>query len=716
MLSSSSMSSSSLSARFCFNHECFEFKLDHCRPGWRLRSGDFVDLCDRCASAYEQGKFCDVFHQRASGWRCCESCGKRIHCGCIASASAYTLMDAGGIECLACARKKFALGPNFSPSPSFLFQSPISEKFKDLSINWSSSTRSNQISYQPPSCLDPSVLQFDFRNRGGNNEFSQPASKERVTACTMEKKRGMNDMIGKLMSENSKHYRVSPFPNVNVYHPLISLKEGPCGTQLAFPVPITTPIEKTGHSRLDGSNLWHTRNSSPLSRLHNDLNGGADSPFESKSRNVMAHLETPGKYQVVPRFWPKVSYKNQVLQNQSKESESVVTPLFEKILSATDTGKRLVLPKKYAEAFLPQLSHTKGVPLTVQDPMGKEWRFQFRFWPSSKGRIYVLEGVTPFIQTLQLQAGDTVIFSRLDPERKLILGFRKASITQSSDQQADPADMHSPFEVKKSAYITKETPGVECSSGKKKSSMMITRSKRQKVEKGDDNLLKLTWEEAQGFLLPPPNLTPSRVVIEDYEFEEYEEAPIIGKPTDVAGFRSTCTEVEGLLISPTTTKHPRHRDGCTCIICIQSPSGIGPKHDRCCSCAVCDTNKRRRRSLLLRREKKQMEKEDNARKLLEQLNSDNGLHQSANNSENHERHASPLKVQLDLNFKPEKDEESLPGSNKTTKSETLPHDDTVKSSFTSPSSSSAHSQNNKEDEGKLKTTTEIADTTTTSSM
>ncbi|VYS63448.1 unnamed protein product [Arabidopsis thaliana] len=709
------MSSSSLSARFCFNHECFEFKLDHCRPGWRLRSGDFVDLCDRCASAYEQGKFCDVFHQRASGWRCCESCGKRIHCGCIASASAYTLMDAGGIECLACARKKFALGPNFSPSPSFLFQSPISEKFKDLSINWSSSTRSNQISYQPPSCLDPSVLQFDFRNRGGNNEFSQPASKERVTACTMEKKRGMNDMIGKLMSENSKHYRVSPFPNVNVYHPLISLKEGPCGTQLAFPVPITTPIEKTGHSRLDGSNLWHTRNSSPLSRLHNDLNGGVDSPFESKSRNVMAHLETPGKYQVVPRFWPKVSYKNQVLQNQSKESESVVTPLFEKILSATDTGKRLVLPKKYAEAFLPQLSHTKGVPLTVQDPMGKEWRFQFRFWPSSKGRIYVLEGVTPFIQTLQLQAGDTVIFSRLDPERKLILGFRKASITQSSDQ-ADPADMHSPFEVKKSAYITKETPGVECSSGKKKSSMMITRSKRQKVEKGDDNLLKLTWEEAQGFLLPPPNLTPSRVVIEDYEFEEYEDAPIIGKPTDVAGFRSTCTEVEGLLISPTTTKHPRHRDGCTCIICIQSPSGIGPKHDRCCSCAVCDTNKRRRRSLLLRREKKQMEKEDNARKLLEQLNSDNGLHQSANNSENHERHASPLKVQLDLNFKPEKDEESLPGSNKTTKSETLPHDDTVKSSFTSPSSSSAHSQNNKEDEGKLKTTTEIADTTTTSSM
>ncbi|XP_006283162.2 B3 domain-containing transcription factor VAL3 isoform X1 [Capsella rubella] len=740
MFSSSSMSSSSssFSSRFCFNHECFEFKLDHCRPGWRLRTGDFVDLCDRCASLYEQGKFCDVFHQKASGWRCCESCGKRIHCGCIVSASTYMLLDAGGIECLACARKKVALGPNFPPSPSFLFQSPISEKFKDLSINWSSSTRSNQISFQPPSCLGPSVLQFDLRNRGDNNEFSQPTSKERATACSMEKKRGINNLIGKLMSENMQKYKVSPFPNgpnINVYHP--------CGTQLAFPVPITTPIEKTGHSRLSGSHLWQTPNCSPLSHLHYDLNGGADSLLESKSRNVRTQLDAPGKYQVVPQYWPKVSNKNQ--QNQSKESESIVTHLFEKILSASDTGRvgRLVVPKKCAEAFFPQISHPEGVPLKIQDPMGKEWTFQFRFWPNNNSRIYVLEGVNPCIQSLVLQTGDTVIFSRLDPERKLILGFRKAAIAQSTDQEtnstnnnrdtctnkdAEPADMHSLSEVKKSTYITKETPGVEFSSGKKNSSMMITRGKRQKVEKGDHIELRLTWEEAQGFLLPPPNLTPSKVVIDDYEFEEYEDAPIIGKPIDDTG--STCTpdqklvaqqqneeameEAERLLMSPkTTTKHPRHRNGCSCIVCIQSPSGAGPKHDRRCSCAVCEAVKRRRHSLLLRREKKQMGKEDNAHKELEQPNSDDELHQSANNSENHECHTSPLKVQLDLNFKPEKDGESLPDYNKTTKKKTLHHDDTVKSSFNSPSSSTAHSQINREEE-ELKKNTEIADTTTSS--
>ncbi|XP_010434162.1 PREDICTED: B3 domain-containing transcription factor VAL3-like isoform X1 [Camelina sativa] len=741
MLSSSSMSSS----RFCFNHECSEFKLQHCRPGWRIRTGDFVDLCDRCASVYEQGKFCDVFHLKASGWRCCESCGKRVHCGCIVSASAYMLLDAGGIECLACARKKLALGPNFSPSPSFLFQSPISEKFKDLSLNWSSSTRSNQMSFQPPSCSGPSFLQFDLRKRGDNNEFSQPTSKERAAACSMERKRGLNNMIGKLVSENSKNYEVSPFTNgtnVNVYHPLISIKEGSCGTQFAFPVPITTPIERTGHSRLGGSHLWHTANCSPLSRLHNDLNGGADSPFECKSRNVRTHFDTPGTYQVVPQYWPKVSYINQVLQNQSKESESVVTHLFEKMLSASDTGRvgRMVLPKKCAEAFLPQISNPEGVPLKILDPMGKEWIFHFRFWATNKSRIYVLEGVGPCIQSLQLQTGDTVIFNRLDPERKLMLGFRKASVAQSSDQetdstnnnrdtctnrdQAEPADMHSLSKVKKPAYITKETPGVEISSSKKKSSMMNTRGKRRKVEKGDHIELQLTWEEAQGFLLPPPNFTPSKVVIEDSEFEEYEDAPIIGKPIDDTSFRSTCTpdqkpvaeqqdeetmeDVEGLLMSPKTTKkHPRHRNDCTCIVCIQSPSGAGTKHDRCCSCAVCEAGKSRRRSLLLRREKKQMGKEDDPHKELEQPNSDNELCQSGNNSENHESLPSPVKGQLDLNFKPEKDGESLPGSNKATKKKTLHHDDTVKSSFKSPSSSTAHSQINKEEE-------ETADTTTSS--
>ena len=61
--------------------------------------------------------------------------------------------------------------------------------------------------------------------------------------------------------------------------------------------------------------------------------------------------------------------------------------------------------------------------------------------------------------------------------------------------------------------------------------------------------------------------------------------------------------------SQPTTKHPRHRPGCTCIVCIQPPSGKGPKHKQTCTCNVCLTVKRRFRTLMLRREKRQSERD-----------------------------------------------------------------------------------------------------------
>lgn len=52
---------------------------------------------------------------------------------------------------------------------------------------------------------------------------------------------------------------------------------------------------------------------------------------------------------------------------------------------------------------------------------------------------------------------------------------------------------------------------------------------------------------------------------------------------------------------PTTTRHPRHRPGCSCIVCIQPPSGKGPKHKQSCTCNVCNTVRRRFRTLMMRR-------------------------------------------------------------------------------------------------------------------
>ena len=52
--------------------------------------------------------------------------------------------------------------------------------------------------------------------------------------------------------------------------------------------------------------------------------------------------------------------------------------------------------------------------------------------------------------------------------------------------------------------------------------MLGSKSKRLRIDNEDLIVLKLTWEEAQGLLRPPPNHVASVVVIEGFEFEEYE--------------------------------------------------------------------------------------------------------------------------------------------------------------------------------------------------
>lgn len=136
-----------------------------------------------------------------------------------------------------------------------------------------------------------------------------------------------------------------------------------------------------------------------------------------------------------------------------------------------------------------------------------------------------------------------------------------------------------------------------------------------------------------------------------------------------------------------TTKHPRHRPGCTCIVCIQPPSGKGPKHKQSCTCNVCLTVKRRFRTLMMRREKRLSEKEADTSKKKQQLGSpvkieagedeegaeDNCIYRSDNGSltpdlasdeleatlVKMEFSSSPFKGQIDLNIQPEREEEPI---------------------------------------------------------
>lgn len=138
--------------------------------------------------------------------------------------------------------------------------------------------------------------------------------------------------------------------------------------------------------------------------------------------------------------------------------------------------------------------------------------------------------------------------------------------------------------------------------------------------------------------------------------------------------------------SQATTKHPRHRPGCSCIVCIQPPSGKGPKHKQSCTCNVCSTVKRRFKTLMMKREKKQSEKEaDITRKKQQQpstekLLDDEPSHSSKTGSSSPDEKkvvvsegsdddpnrmktsSSPFKGQIDLNIQPEREEELSPGS------------------------------------------------------
>ena len=85
------------------------------------------------------------------------------------------------------------------------------------------------------------------------------------------------------------------------------------------------------------------------------------------------------------------------------------------------------------------------------------------------------------------------------------------------------ADPSSWSKVDKSGYIAKEALGNKSSiSRKRKSNILGSKSKRLRIENEDLIELKITWQEAQGLLRPPPSHVPSIVVIEGFEFEEYE--------------------------------------------------------------------------------------------------------------------------------------------------------------------------------------------------
>ncbi|CAN6468088.1 unnamed protein product [Victoria cruziana] len=721
-----------MESRACMNSRCGTTTTSRWRPGWPLRAGGLANLCDTCGLAYEQSMFCDMFHVNETGWRDCNSCGKGLHCGCIASKSLVEFLDGGGVECFKCTKSS-----NHSPAHQtgqLVFPSPLhttiylpSRSPSDERKNGVATSQLNDAGELISPVLDSKVDGTSMK-RGEYRQSSRDAQGN--IRSGKHEEQSYNISMERIKKEQSA---VSLVGAGNFSHPTMSSGSSKLVSQKTHKDSVANGYEPSSNtylnislgapnsvSAVETSNLQNNakpplagpsftaearqQNRATSSFLHGQRSRhflvkpanvspstGSDSTKDAPPQVRVARPpgEGRGRNQLLPRYWPRIT--DQELQQISGDSNSKIVPLFEKVLSASDAGRigRLVLPKACAEAYFPPISIPEGRPLTIQDAKGRDWVFQFRFWPNNNSRMYVLEGVTPCIQAMQLQAGDTVTFSRIDPEGKLVMGFRKA--TNSAHNS-------------KNGSKSKEEQGLQ-SLGvqeKKRSRNLGTKSKRLHIDTADAMELKLTWEEAQDLLRPPPSIKPSIVVIEDHEFEEYEEPPVFGKRTIFTSSPSgghdqwaqcdnclkwrrmpvdallpprwTCAEnswdskrcscsapdemssqtLQDLLRlnrdlkkrkaidnpkpmpqdvsaldalatiavlgescdtatpSTATTKHPRHRPGCSCIVCIQPPSGKGPKHKPTCTCNVCMTVRRRFKTLMMRRKKRQFEQEAEA--------------------------------------------------------------------------------------------------------
>ncbi|XP_047954228.1 B3 domain-containing protein Os07g0563300-like isoform X1 [Salvia hispanica] len=783
----------------CFNSNCRESS-EKWKRGWRRRTGEYAHLCDPCASAYEDGKFCETFHTNASGWRCCESCGKQIHCGCIVSFHMFVLLDAGGIECLTCAKKSYMMTPNPAWPPPLHFLPSHPERMKDISMKtWSGIAASGPVPWhQAPSLFNgPSIQANDQLKMPFEVDVSDGIGRyglsERLSMASPEMKQERS--CARLANGKMRFGPPEILQNGNIG---FKVKEQHCPFTSDFK-PIYSRNDTSSNQSLGvASSSKNETDDAPISSILSQSpsvsitvgkqvfsSSGLDSCGEGQIRDEKSRGDVRSRNQLLPRYRPQIT--NKELQKISGDLKCI-TPLFEKMLSASDAGRigRLVLPKKCAEAYFPSINQAEGLPLNVQDIKGKEWVFQFRFWPNNNSRMYVLEGITPCIQSMQLQAGDVVTFSRLEPEGKLIMGGRKASVVPSFDQgevNVIGSETSSPGDANarnKSADIVtvnghmkeKVLEDKHVIPAKRKNNYINAKSKRLRIENEDMMELKLTYKEAQSLIRAPEKSVPSSCIVDGCEFEEFEECePVIGRPTlfgiDHSGekiqwvqcedclkwrkvpanalvpsnwtcsdnawdlHRSTCSSAEeltnvllkqllpamnkdprnkeesserdadvsvaveghdtlanstiqgegkGLIASSENrTKHPCHRPGCTCIVCLQPPSGKGTKHGPSCDCGVCTPLRFRFRTLMERLEKKQTEPSSSSQNSHEkELDVDacvgsstvkSSLNVEEVPSPSHVEEpkgrissASPLKGQIDLNIQPEREEDFSPRS------------------------------------------------------
>ncbi|KDO59412.1 hypothetical protein CISIN_1g018549mg [Citrus sinensis] len=114
-------------------------------------------------------------------------------------------------------------------------------------------------------------------------------------------------------------------------------------------------------------------------------------------------------------------YSTEAVINMIRDGSYSSRQLFQKELTPSDVGKlnRLVIPKKYAVKYFPQIServeeHAENdkaddVQLVFHDKSMKLWKFRYCYWKSSQSFVFT-RGWNRFVKENQLKANDTICF------------------------------------------------------------------------------------------------------------------------------------------------------------------------------------------------------------------------------------------------------------------------------------------------------------------
>ncbi|PIA35400.1 hypothetical protein AQUCO_03500050v1 [Aquilegia coerulea] len=192
------------------------------------------------------------------------------------------------------------------------------------------------------------------------------------------------------------------------------------------------PIHKR---KLDGpSNMNNTSNTSPLEGKNNENlepsarhviprwmeTNAAEAIQSMRSSRVSTSAEPQSRY-------PTAADSYKLEEEKEIEGKDWVL-LVQKELRNTDVGNlgRIVLPKKEAEANLPQLVAKDGLILQMEDMIFSiKWKFKYRYWPNNKSRMYVMENTGDFVRTHNLQTGDFFIVYKEKSSGKYIVRGKK---------------------------------------------------------------------------------------------------------------------------------------------------------------------------------------------------------------------------------------------------------------------------------------------------